>query len=369
MRDAQPTTPAAPPYLAVEGVRKTFGRFPALQGVSLAAPRGEFVCVLGPSGCGKTTLLRVVAGLERPEAGRVIIDGRDVSRSPVSRRNVGIVFQSYALFPNLTAAQNVGYGLVSLRADKKSVRERVQALLRLVGLLGMEAKYPGQLSGGQQQRVALARAMALSPSLLLLDEPLSALDAQVRLTLRGEVKQLQRRLGVTTLMVTHDQEEALTMADRILVMDHGRIVQNGTPLEIYNRPATPFVAAFIGSMNFLRDAVKEAPGLFRLGGLQLRVENGSGALGAGSRVVMAIRPEDVALGGEQADASNTLSVRVERLEFRGAHYRATLRLSLGAEAPTLQADLPAELIRPRDIREAMDLSVHLPADRIRVYAE
>jgi iron(III) transport system ATP-binding protein len=369
MSDAQSGTGLPPPYLLVEGVRKTFGRFSALQDVSLGAPRGEFVCVLGPSGCGKTTLLRVVAGLERPDAGRVRIDGRDVSRLPVSRRNVGIVFQSYALFPNLTAAQNIGYGLASLRANRTNIRERVQELFRLVGLLGMETKYPGQLSGGQQQRVALARAMALSPSLLLLDEPLSALDAQVRVTLRGEVKQLQRRLGVTTLMVTHDQEEALTMADRILVMEHGRIVQNGSPLEIYNKPATPFVAAFIGSMNFLRDAVKEAPGLIRLGDLQLRVENGSGTLAAGSRVVMAIRPEDIALDSDRANASNTVSARVERLEFRGPHYRATLRLPLGVEAPTLHADLPAELIRRRGICEAMDLSVHLPADRIRVYAE
>ena len=369
MSHVQPNSSSQATYLLVEGVRKAFGRVPALQEVSLAAPRGEFVCVLGPSGCGKTTLLRVVAGLERPEGGRVLIDGRDVSRLPVSRRNVGIVFQSYALFPNLTAAQNIGYGLASLCLGRETVRGRVQELLRLVGLLGAESRYPGQLSGGQQQRVALARAMALSPSLLLLDEPLSALDAQVRLSLRGEVKQLQRRLGVTTLMVTHDQEEALTMADRILVMDRGRIVQNGTPLEIYNKPATPFVAAFIGSMNFLRDAVKEAPGLYRLGHLQLRVENGSGTLAAGSRVVMAIRPEDIAMGDERADDPNTLSARVERLEFRGPHYRATLRLSLGEEAPTILADLPAELIRRRDIREAADLSVRLPADRIRVYAE
>lgn len=369
MSDTPNLTSADPPYLVAESVQKNFGRFAALQDVSLAAARGAFVCVLGPSGCGKTTLLRVVAGLERPESGRVVIDGREVTRLPVSRRNVGIVFQSYALFPNLTAAQNVAYGLTSLRTDRETVRTRVQELLRLVGLLGMESKYPGQLSGGQQQRVALARAMALSPSLLLLDEPLSALDAQVRIALRGEVKQLQRRLGVTTLMVTHDQEEALTMADRILVMDRGRIVQDGTPLEIYNKPATPFVAAFIGSMNFLRDAVKEAPGCFRIGDLVLRVENGSGAIATGSRVMMAIRPEDIAVGDEKTGTPNTLSARVEALEFRGPLYRATLRLPSDAKAASLQADLPTDAIRRRGIREAMDLSVHLPADRIRVYAE
>jgi iron(III) transport system ATP-binding protein len=368
MTDTANADATGAPYLAVEGVEKHFGRFPALEEVSLAAGRGEFVCVLGPSGCGKTTLLRVVAGLERPEAGRVLIDGRDVSRLPVSRRNVGIVFQSYALFPNLTAAQNVGYGLTSLRTDRETARNRVRELLHLVGLQGMESKYPGQLSGGQQQRVALARAMALSPSLLLLDEPLSALDAQVRVTLRGEVKQLQRRLGVTTLMVTHDQEEALTMADRILVMDRGRVVQNGTPLEIYNKPATPFVAAFIGSMNFLRDAVKEAPGLFRLGEARLQVENGSGSLGVGSRALVAIRPEDIAVGNGATDAPNTFPARVEGLEFRGAVYRATLRLPLGANTPAIQADVAADLVRRRGIGEAAHLSVRLPPDRIRVYA-
>ncbi len=358
--------PAA--YLQVDDVTKTFGRFPALADVSLTAGRGEFVCVLGPSGCGKTTLLRVIAGLEPPEAGRVWIDGRDVSRLPVSRRNVGIVFQSYALFPNLTAGQNVGYGLTPAWTRRDAVRARVQELMRLVGLAGMEGKYPSQLSGGQQQRVALARAMALAPDLLLLDEPLSALDAQVRIGLRAEVKELQRRLRVTTLMVTHDQEEALTMADRILVMDHGRVVQDAPPWEIYNKPATPFVAAFIGSMNFLRDVVTEAADVVRIGDLRLAVENGSADVGPGARAIAAIRPEDVMVANGDGVVSNTVQVRVEALEFRGALYRATLRLPLGAHAPTITADLPAELIRRRGIREATDLAVHLPADRIRVYA-
>ncbi len=246
---SQPPVSNSGSYLHATGVTKTFGRFAALQDISFEARRGEFLCILGPSGCGKTTLLRVVAGLETQDSGRVAIEGRDVSSLPVSRRNVGIVFQSYALFPNLTAVQNIGYGLRSLGNGKSSIGRRVEELLQLVGLQGMGHRYPAQLSGGQQQRVALARAMALSPNLLLLDEPLSALDAQVRILLRSEVRQLQRRLGVTTLMVTHDQEEALTMADRIVVMDRGKIVQDGTPLEIYNKPATPFVASFIGSMN------------------------------------------------------------------------------------------------------------------------
>ena len=359
--------PDLPSYLHVDAVTKTFGRFCALSQVSCRAERGEFICILGPSGCGKTTMLRVVAGLERQDCGQVAIAGIDVSSLPVSKRNVGIVFQSYALFPNLTALQNIGYGLKSLRNGKIAMMRRVHELLRLVGLEGMGYKYPAQLSGGQQQRVALARAMALSPNLLLLDEPLSALDAQVRISLRAELRQLQRRLGVTTLMVTHDQEEALTMADRILVMDRGKIVQDGTPLEIYNKPSTPFVASFIGSMNFLERAVKAAAGVYRVGDLTLQVQNGSGHLTPGTTVTMAIRPEDIVVRTAGDKAPNTLRARVSGLEFRGPHYRLTLRLAGEGEAPTLQADVPTETLRRLDIREDMDMAIQLPPDRIRVY--
>ena len=209
--------------------------------------------------------------------------------------------------------------------------------------------------------------MALSPNLLLLDEPLSALDAQVRILLRSEVKQLQRRLGVTTLMVTHDQEEALTMADRIVVMDHGKIAQEGTPLEIYDKPATPFVACFIGSMNFIQQAVKEPTGLYRIGHFSLRVENGAGNLAAGTRVTMAIRPEDIVVRSSGEDSANALMARVCEMEFRGPHYRVTLRLSDNGEAPILRADIPTEAITRMRLREAMDIGIHLPPDRIRVY--
>jgi iron(III) transport system ATP-binding protein len=209
--------------------------------------------------------------------------------------------------------------------------------------------------------------MALSPRLLLLDEPLSALDAQVRILLRSEVRLLQRRLGVTTLMVTHDQEEALTMADRILVMDHGEIVQDGTPLEIYNKPVTPFVASFIGSMNFIEKAVKESAGLYRIGGLSLRVENGSGQLAQGAQVTMAIRPEDIVVRKAGEETPNTMTARVSGLEFRGAHYRVTFRLPQVGSDSTLQADIPTEAIRRLEFREEMDIGVHLPPDRIRVY--
>ncbi|MFZ0611596.1 MAG: ATP-binding cassette domain-containing protein, partial [Desulfobacterales bacterium] len=265
-------------YLRLESVSKTFGRFTALADVSFQARRGEFLCILGPSGCGKTTLLRVVAGLDKQSGGDVFIEGRNVSSLPVSKRNVGIVFQSYALFPNLTARQNIAYGLKSQGRSRQAVQQRVSELLDLVGLRGMGAKHPAKLSGGQQQRVALARAIAVSPALLLLDEPLSALDAKVRVMLRGEIRQLQRRLGITTIMVTHDQEEALTMADRILVIDGGRLVQDGTPRQVYDKPANPFVAGFIGHMNFIEGATKIEKGVYDIGGTRLSVsaENGTG---------------------------------------------------------------------------------------------
>lgn len=226
-------------YLRIERLTKKFGEFTALRDVSLVIEEGEFVCFLGPSGCGKTTLLRAIAGLDVQTSGRVLQGERDISALPPTARDFGIVFQSYALFPNLTVKKNVAYGLENRKAPRAEIERRVAELLATVGLPEQGDKYPAQLSGGEQQRVALARALATSPGLLLLDEPLSALDAKVRLHLRHEVKAVQRRLGVTTVMVTHDQEEALTMADRIVVMDHGVIEQVGTPEEIYGRPASP----------------------------------------------------------------------------------------------------------------------------------
>ncbi|WP_081019824.1 ATP-binding cassette domain-containing protein [Ralstonia solanacearum] len=246
-----PTPGVTSPFLSVRQVVRRFGAFTALDGVSLDVAQGEFVCLLGPSGCGKTTLLRIIAGLEAQDAGRIVAGGRDISRLPPRERDYGIVFQSYALFPNLTVAQNVAYGLAAANGNRARMQARVAEMLALVGLAGSEAKYPAQLSGGQQQRVALARALAPAPSLLLLDEPMSALDAQVREHLRVELRRLQRRLNVTTLMVTHDQDEAMAMADRIAVMCDGRIEQTGTPAEIYTRPATGFVAGFVGQANWL----------------------------------------------------------------------------------------------------------------------
>ena len=275
------------PYLRIQNLTKKFGSFTAVDNISLEIDEGEFVCFLGPSGCGKTTLLRAIAGLDIQTSGGVQQAGRDISALPPTKRDFGIVFQSYALFPNLTAAKNIAYGLENARARRAEVAKRVRELLEMVGLPDQGDKYPAQLSGGQQQRVALARALATSPGLLLLDEPLSALDAKVRVYLRHEIKQLQRRLGVTTIMVTHDQEEALTMADRIVVMNHGVIEQIGTPLEVYREPASPFVADFIGMMNFIAGTVV-GPGAVRVGRLDLGCD--ADGFAAGTGVTLAIRP-------------------------------------------------------------------------------
>ncbi len=263
--------PQGEPYLRISALTKMFGPFTALKDVSLEIYEGEFVCFLGPSGCGKTTLLRAIAGLDIQTTGKVEQAGQDISALPPSERDFGIVFQSYALFPNMSVAKNIAYGLENRKTAKADIRRRVDELLELVGLPEQGDKYPAQLSGGQQQRIALARAIAVSPGLLLLDEPLSALDAKVRVRLRHEVKDLQRRLGITTVMVTHDQEEGLTMADRIVVMDHGKIEQIGTPLEIYREPRTSFVADFIGTMNFVAGTVS-GPASVRLGRQELACE-------------------------------------------------------------------------------------------------
>jgi iron(III) transport system ATP-binding protein len=351
------------PYLRIQRLTKRFGGFTALDDISLEIVEGEFVCFLGPSGCGKTTLLRAIAGLDIQTTGRIEQNGRDISALPPTKRDFGIVFQSYALFPNLTAAKNVAYGLENTRAARAEVAGRVRELLDLMGLSAHGAKYPAQLSGGQQQRVALARALATSPGLLLLDEPLSALDAKVRVHLRHEIKQLQRRLRVTTIMVTHDQEEALTMADRIVVMNLGAIEQVGTPLEIYREPASPFVADFIGLMNFVVGTVVR-DGVVRLGRTELACE--VDGLAAGTEVTLAIRPEDIVVHEGRGDEPNALTVRVDALAFLGSFFRADL-VGDAPEGVLVRADLPVDLIRRRGIAEKSLLSVLLPPDRIRIY--
>ena len=241
----------------LEQLHRRFGDVVALDGIDLDVPSGEFVSFLGPSGCGKTTALRIVAGFDRPTAGRVLIDGRDVSGVPPNRRDIGMVFQAYSLFPNMTAVRNVEFGLRVRKQGRGSRKGRAQELLELVGLGHAANRYPHQLSGGMQQRVALARALAIEPRLLLLDEPLSALDAKVRVQLREEIRRIQTRLAITTIYVTHDQEEALSISDRVAVLSHGRIEQIGTPAEIYGSPATPFVAEFVGTMNRIESTVAD----------------------------------------------------------------------------------------------------------------
>jgi iron(III) transport system ATP-binding protein len=292
-------------HLELEHIRKTFGAAVALDEISFAATAPEFVCLLGPSGCGKTTLLRLIAGLTAPDAGNMRLDGAELARIPARLRGFGIVFQAYSLFPNMTVADNIGYGLRIRGAAADAIRARVAALLALVRLEHLAARYPFELSGGQQQRVALARAVAVDPKLLLLDEPLSALDAKVRLELRAELRELQQRLGILTLMVTHDQEEALSLADRIVCMQAGRIAQIGTPDDLYRRPASRFVADFLGLSNLLApESVRRlAPSLLD---------------GAPPDHVACIRPEDVAVipGGSAA--------RVHQVEFLGSVSRLRL---------------------------------------------
>ena len=350
-------------YLRIERLTKKFGGFTALHDVSLDIGEGEFVCFLGPSGCGKTTLLRCIAGLDVHTSGRIEQGGRDISALPPTRRDFGIVFQSYALFPNLTVWKNVAYGLESARADHARTERRVRELLDLVGLAEHGPKYPAQLSGGQQQRVALARALATSPGLLLLDEPLSALDAKVRVYLRHEIKQLQRRLGVTTIMVTHDQEEALTMADRIVVMNRGAIEQIGTPIEIYRQPASPFVADFIGLMNFVPGTVT-APDRIRCGQLELACE--ADGFPPGTAVILAIRPEDVAVQGVRGGQENAVQARIDAMAFLGSCFRADLVADELGKA-RLRAELSIELVRRAGLAEGHALPVALPREAIRVY--
>jgi iron(III) transport system ATP-binding protein len=330
--------------LQLRDIHKGFGTFKALDGVSLDIAAGELVCLLGPSGCGKTTLLRCIAGLEHQDQGRIHFSGRDVSTLPPQARDYGILFQSYALFPNLTVGQNIAYGLSG--QGREAIRARVAEMLELVGLGSSTHKYPAQLSGGQQQRVALARALAPSPSLLLLDEPMSALDARVREHLCTELRGLQRQLGITTLMVTHNQDEAMLMADRIAVMNHGRVEQYATPQQIYDKPATPFVAEFVGQGNWL--PCHREGSQARVGQISLRLAQAGG--NAQGRLFC--RPEAVMIN-PQAQQENQFAARMHEMTFLGNRCRVSFELD----------DLPGHALLAEMAPEAMPL---LQGNRIRV---
>jgi iron(III) transport system ATP-binding protein len=343
--------------MTVRGIHKRFGAFTALNDVSLEVAAGELVCLLGPSGCGKTTLLRCIAGLERQDRGELFIGNRDISLLPPQARDYGILFQSYALFPNLSVEANIAYGLNNSSRDE--VRRRVGEMLELVGLIGSEKKFPGQLSGGQQQRVALARALAPAPSLLLLDEPMSALDARVREHLCTELRQLQRQLGITTLMVTHNQDEAMLMADRIAVMNNGQVEQYASAREIYDKPATPFVAEFVGQGNWL-PFQRSSDSHARVGEMSMRLAPDAHKASSGR---LFCRPEAISVN-PPVHEENLFAARVREITFLGNRCRMSFEFN----------QLPGHALTAEVAPESMprlgspDIWVALPPRSLQVFA-
>ena len=335
-------------FLTLADISKVFRDTQAVMDFNLDVTRGEFVSFLGPSGCGKTTTLRMIAGFETPTTGSITINGEDVTYRPPNRRNVGMVFQSYALFPNLTVAGNIGFGLKVAKRPAAEIQNTVREMLDVIHLPELGTRYPYQLSGGQQQRVALARALAIHPQVLLLDEPLSALDAKIRVELRSEIRRIQQELGITTVYVTHDQEEALSLSDRIVVMNAGRVEQIGKPFDIYNYPATGFVAAFIGQLNLLPVVVRDAAaGAVTLGTHTIQTgQYIQAADGAAAR--LAIRPEELkikpleAAAAAEAGEDNHLAALVESVTFLGSIVRVKVAID-GVEGldgvPLLSVDL------------------------------
>ena len=303
-------------YLEIKNVDKFYGKFHALKNINLNIEQGEFISFLGPSGCGKTTLLRTISGLEELNSGHIFLKGKDISNLHPSKRNFSIVFQSYALFPNMTVWENIAYGLENKKVPKDIIKNKVLEVLEMVGLAGISGKYPNEMSGGQQQRVALARAIALEPNVLLLDEPLSALDAKVREKLRNDIKMLQKKLNLTTIMVTHDQEEALSVSDKIMVMESGKIMQVGTPREIYEKPQSLFVADFIGKINFLNDG-------------------------------SSIRPEHIKIVSEvDTESENkTIMREIESWEYLGPSYR----LFFKNNKEVLKVEVPCSMIDEKNL--------------------
>jgi len=314
-------------HLSLSNISKKFVETFAVKDFNLSVEKGEFVSFLGPSGCGKTTTLRMIAGFETPTIGQVILDNVDITDKAPNQRNIGMVFQSYALFPNMTVAQNIGFGLRIHREAETAIKQRVEEMLKLIHLEQRGNNYPHQLSGGQQQRVALARALANHPQVLLLDEPLSALDAKIRVSLRAEIRSIQRKLGITAIYVTHDQEEALSISDRIVVMSQGQMEQVGTPFEIYNFPQTAFVASFVGTLNTTdAEVIDPAKKLIRIDGVQLETAEELDGRQKGDKVTVAIRPERLSFAVEQKKA-NVIDCRIENITFLGSVVR--IQVSIG----------------------------------------
>ncbi|HEY6540304.1 MAG TPA: ABC transporter ATP-binding protein [Ktedonobacteraceae bacterium] len=347
-------------FLELENISKFFGRNLAVDHVNLAVEHGEFLTLLGPSGCGKTTILRMVAGFEVPSEGYILLDGEDITQRAASKRPMGMVFQSYALFPHMTAEQNIAFGMNIKHVPRETIRKRCAELLELVGLGDKGRSYPHQLSGGQQQRVALARALAVEPKVLLLDEPLSALDAKVRVSLRNEIRRIQQQLKMTAIYVTHDQEEALAISDRIAVMAKGKIEQLDQPEEIYSNPRTIFAASFVGSSNQFRGKLESASqGLCQVGNHLLHVPPTTD-LKDGDAVLVLVRPEEVTLQATEAqdatDANTTgnqIPGVIELRTFLGPFTRFHMRTEEGV---SLTADIPSQQARDNYVAQHVILS-------------
>jgi putative spermidine/putrescine transport system ATP-binding protein len=313
-------------FLTINNVTKVFGGTEAVKDFNLAVEKGELVSFLGPSGCGKTTTLRMVAGFEIPTTGTIKIKDEDVTNMPPNKRDVGMVFQAYALFPNMTVGDNIGFGLKIMKKQPEEIKSRVHEMLSLIHMNEYENRYPFQLSGGQQQRVALARALAIRPEVLLLDEPLSALDAKIRVSLRSEIRAIQQKLGITAIYVTHDQEEALSISDRIVVMHDGRIEQIGTPFQVYNFPETPFVANFVGTLNNVSaEVVDPDKKLLRIDGVQLETADDLGGRKKGDKIRIAIRPERLNFLAVERK-TNIMDCTIENITFLGSIVRVQVKV-------------------------------------------
>jgi putative spermidine/putrescine transport system ATP-binding protein len=323
----------AEPFLSIEKIVKSFGSITVVHDVDLDFGKGEFISLLGPSGCGKTTILRMIAGFERPSAGRIVVEGKDITDLAPNQRQIGMVFQAYALFPNMNVADNIGFGLKVAGVPREEARARVAEMLALIGLAGFEKRFPFELSGGQQQRVALARALAPRPRMLLLDEPLSALDAKIRVSLREQIRAIQRELGITTIFVTHDQEEALSISDRIVVMNAGRVEQVGAPFEVYNHPTSRFVATFVGTLNTLQGTVADAASkAVSIDGQVVTIPALPATARSGETVALTMRPEAIAIANGVA-RDIVLDGTVSEVNFLGSVIR--LKIDLGANAINL----------------------------------